>query len=209
MKFVDHGAAGREKPGVSDAGNTRDFVLVAVSFTVMQAVVLYLMGQPPICTCGTLKLWVGAVNGPENSQQFTDWYSFSHFIHGIIFYFVLWLIFPRTSLGLRFALAIGLEAGWEMLENTPFIIGRYRQSALANGYSGDSIVNSLSDTLIAVGGFAFARLAPAWASAALILALESFVGFMIRDNLTLNIIQLIHPSKMISLWQMNGHMLNK
>jgi hypothetical protein len=182
----------------------RTYVLIAASLVALQAIVLGGMGQPPICTCGTFKLWVGTVSGPEISQQITDWYSFSHIIHGAGFYFLLWLIFPRAPVGLRFALAVGLEAGWEIFENTPFIIDRYRQQALANGYFGDSVLNSVSDTLMAVLGFIIARRFPVWASVGLMIALEVFVGFMIRDNLTLNIIQLIHPSAAISRWQTGG-----
>jgi Protein of unknown function (DUF2585) len=179
-------------------------LLIAAGLIALQATVLYAMGQPPICTCGTIKLWVGTVSGPENSQQITDWYSFSHIIHGIGFYFLLWLIFPRAPVALRFALAVGLEAGWEILENTPFIIDRYRQQALANGYFGDSVLNSVCDTLMAMAGFVFARRAPVWASVALAIVLEAFVGFMIRDNLTLNIIQLIYPVGAIGRWQAGG-----
>ncbi len=105
---------------------------------------------------------------------------------------------------LRLALAVGLEVGWEVLENTPFIIERYRQQALAQGYVGDSILNSLSDTCCAIIGFWLARLLPVRGSIALVVALEVFVGVMIHDNLTLNIIQLIHPVPAISAWQAGG-----
>jgi len=179
-------------------------LLTAAALLALQAIVLIVMGQPPICTCGTVKLWVGTVSGPENSQQLTDWYSFSHVIHGVGLYLLLWLIAPRTPVALRFAIAVGLEAGWEIFENTPFIIARYRQQALANGYFGDSAINSVCDTVFAMVGFAFARRAPVWASVVLVIALEAFVGIMIRDNLTLNIIQLIHPSAAISRWQAGG-----
>ena len=179
-------------------------LLIAAGLVALQAIVLAAMGQPPICTCGTIKLWVGTVGGPENSQQIADWYSFSHVIHGIGFYFLLWLIFPRAPVALRFALAVGIEGAWEIFENTPFIIDRYRQQALANGYVGDSVLNSVCDTLMAMIGFVFARRAPVWANVALVIALEVFVGFMIRDNLTLNIIQLIHPNAAISRWQAGG-----
>jgi len=171
---------------------------------VVQAAVLLAMGQPLTCTCGTVGLWTGVVNGPENSQQLTDWYSFSHVVHGLGFYLLLWLVFPRVPVMLRFALAVGLEAGWEILENTPFVIDRYRQQALAQGYSGDSVINSVSDTLMVMAGFAFARAAPVWVSVMLAFALEVFSGVMIRDNLTLNMIQLIYPSETISRWQAGG-----
>jgi len=179
-------------------------MLIAAALVVVQAAVLAAMGQPLTCTCGTVRLWTGVVNGPENSQQLTDWYSLSHIVHGLGFYFLLWLIIPRAPVMLRFLLAVGLEAGWEIIENTPFVIDRYRQQALAQGYSGDSVINSVSDTLMMIAGFAFARAAPVWASVTLALALEAFSGVMIRDNLTLNIIQLIYPSETISRWQTGG-----
>ena len=179
-------------------------LMAAAMFIGVQALVLFIMGRPLICTCGTIKLWVGIANGPENSQQLTDWYTFTHIIHGIGLYFLFWLIAPGMPVGLRFALAVGLEAGWEMVENSPFIIARYRQSALAQGYVGDSIINSISDTLSAVFGFTLARALPAWSSVVLVIAMELFVGYMIHDNLTLNIIQLIYPNEAISRWQVGG-----
>ena len=176
-------------------------LLAALGVLVLQAVVLLAMGQPPICTCGYVKLWHGNVLSAENSQHLSDWYTFSHVIHGFGFYLLLWVIAPRTPVGLRLVLALGLEAGWEILENTPIIIDRYRQSALARGYVGDSILNSVSDTLAMVFGFFLARTLPVWAVVGLAIAMELFVGFMIRDNLTLNIIQLLYPSDAISQWQ--------
>ena len=179
-------------------------LLIAVGFVVLQALVLLALGQPLICACGTIKLWTGAVSGPENSQQLTDWYTYTHIVHGFILYFLLWLMAPRMPIGLRFVLAVGLEAGWEMIENTPFVIERYRQSALAQGYIGDSVVNSVVDTLAGVFGFILARISPVWSTVVVMIAMELFVGFMIHDNLTLNIIQLIHPNDAISHWQAGG-----
>jgi hypothetical protein len=179
-------------------------LLMAVGFIVLQALVLLALGQPPICTCGTIKLWTGDVSGPENSQQLTDWYTYTHIVHGFVLYFLLSLIAPRMPIGLRFVLAVGLEASWEMIENTPFIIDRYRQSALAQGYVGDSIVNSVFDTLAGAFGFVLARILPVWSTVVIMVVMELFVGFIIHDNLTLNIIQLIHPTAAISDWQA-GH----
>jgi hypothetical protein len=176
-------------------------LLVTVGLVVLQALVLLAFGQPLICTCGSIKLWTGAVSGPENSQQLTDWYTYTHIVHGLGLYFLLWLIAPRMPIGVRFLLAAGLEVSWEIIENTPFIIDRYRQSALAQGYVGDSVLNSVTDTLAGVSGFVLASLLPAWSTVALMVAMELFVGYMIHDNLTLNIIQLIHPSAAISQWQ--------
>jgi hypothetical protein len=179
----------------------RTWLLTAAGVVVLQVAVLSAMGQPPICTCGHVSLWHGNVLSAENSQHLTDWYTFSHVIHGFGFYLLLWVIAPRMSIGLRFALALGLEAGWEIVENTPFIIDRYRQGALARGYVGDSVINSVGDTLAMALGFFLARVLPVWVTVALTLAMELFVGFMIRDNLTLNIIQLLSPSEAISKWQ--------
>jgi hypothetical protein len=179
----------------------RTWVVIGACIVALQAAILLAMGQPPICACGTIKVWHGIVLSDENSQQLTDWYTFSHVIHGFGFYLLLWLIAPRTSFGLRLVLAIGLEAGWEILENSPIIIDRYRQQALAQGYTGDSVINSVSDTLAMALGFVLARILPVWVTVALTLAMELFVGFVIRDNLMLNIIQLIYPSETISNWQ--------
>jgi hypothetical protein len=105
----------------------RLYYLTGAAVIVLQALILLAMGQPLICACGVIKLFGGVVSSPEMSQQLTDWYSYSHIIHGIGFYLLLWLIAPAAPVGLRFMLAIGLEAGWEVLENTPFVINRYRE----------------------------------------------------------------------------------
>lgn len=167
----------------------------------LQGLVLHAMGQPTLCACGMVRLWVGDVLGPENSQQLTDWYSFSHVIHGMIFYAATRFALPRASIVSRLAIALGLEVGWELVENSPMVIDRYRMQALAQGYSGDSVINSLSDTVMAAIGFALARVLPARGTVALALAFEIFTAVTIRDNLTLNVIQLIHPVDAIAGWQ--------
>src|SRR5690606_23771201 len=117
----------------------RTWLLLALALVAVQAGVLFLFGQPPICMCGHVRLWQGDVLGPENSQQRLDWYTPSHIIHGLAFYLLLRLVFPTAPVALRFAVALGLEVGWELVENSPAIIERYRQQALAQGYFGDSI----------------------------------------------------------------------
>lgn len=190
---------------ISDTGRRfLGYVSVGASIVALQALVLFAMGQPPICACGTIKLWHGLVTSAENSQQLTDWYTYSHVIHGLIFYFLLWLVAPGVPFGVRFALAIGIEASWEVFENTPFIINRYRQSALTLGYVGDSVINSVFDTLAAALGFILARILPVWSTIALVIATELSLAYTIRDNLTLNIVQLIYPFEAISRWQTGG-----
>ena len=177
------------------------WLLIVAALIATQATVLALVGQPLFCTCGTIKLWNGDVFSAENSQQFTDWYTFSHLLHGVLFYALLHLIAPKLSFGARLAIAIGLEVSWEIVENSPYVINRYRQSALAQGYNGDSIINSVSDTLAAGIGFAAARLLPVRLTIVLVIVIELTLAYLIRDNLTLNIIQLVHPTEAISRWQ--------
>ena len=172
------------------------FALVAAT-----AVILYSMGQVPICKCGTVKLWHGVVQSSENSQHLSDWYTFSHVIHGIGFYALLWLVARRTSVSSRFLAAVFLEATWEVLENTPVVIDRYRTATIALDYYGDSLVNSMSDIVAMMCGFWVARRLPIWASVALVVTLEVFVVVMIRDNLTLNIVMLLYPLDVIRQWQ--------
>lgn len=172
------------------------FLLIA-----LQAIVLFLFGQPPICECGYVKVWEGVVLGPGNSQHLFDWYTFSHIIHGFIFLWVAKLLFPRVRMGVWFALAVGVEAAWEVLENTPMVIDHYRTQALAQGYTGDSILNSVSDTLAMVAGFLLASKWKWWVVVLIAIALEIFTIYMIRDGLALNILNLTVPLDVISTWQ--------
>jgi len=144
------------------------------------------------------------VSSAENSQQLTDWYTFSHIIHGIGFYALLWLVARRLPIGMRFVLSALLEATWEVFENTPFIIERYRAVTISLDYYGDSIVNSVSDITAMMVGFWIARRWPVWASVALVVILEVTVGAIIRDNLTLNVLMLIHPFDAIKRWQLGA-----
>ena len=168
---------------------------------------LLAMGRPVICECGTIKLWWGVVQSAENSQHLADWYSFSHVIHGLLFYGAAHLLWRRWKLlgGLpaRWALPIALviEAAWELFENSPIIIDRYRAVTVSWGYSGDSIVNSVADIGWMAAGFWLASRLPVKASIALAIAFELFTLAMIRDNLTLNVLMLVWPVEAIKAWQ--------
>jgi hypothetical protein len=165
------------------------------------AALLYLMGRPPICTCGDIDLWVGQVNSSRTSQMLSDWYSPSHIVHGFLFYAALWLVARKWPVERRFVAAVTIEAAWEIVENTPMIINRYREATAALGYSGDSVLNSVSDIAMMGLGFLLARKLPVWASVAVVLALELVPLFVIRDNLTLNVWMLLAPNDAIRGWQ--------
>lgn len=176
-------------------------LFLAIILIVFQASVLILLGQPATCACGGIKLWEGVVLSSGNSQHLTDWYTFSHLVHGFLFYLLLWFLFPRLPITQRFLLAVGLEVSWEILENTPWAINHYREQALAQGYVGDSVLNSVSDTFSMMIGFSLAWLLPVWASVLAVLGLEISTAVLIRDNLTLNIIGFIHQFDFITRWQ--------
>ncbi len=180
---------------------TRGYVLIALALVAVQFAALYALGRLPVCACGTIKLWHGAVNSSENSQHVFDWYTPSHAIHGILFYAALWLVFPKMPVMQRFLLALGMEIAWEILENTSLVIERYRSGTVSLGYQGDSIVNSVADTAAMAFGFLLASWLPVSASILLVIALELFVGYFIRDNLTLNVLMLLYPLDAIRDWQ--------
>src|SRR5437763_9822857 len=162
------------------------------------------MARNPICTCGTVDLWVGLRDSPKTSQMLFDWYSLSHIVHGLIFYAALWLVARRTPIERRFLAALVIEAAWEVAENSPFVIDRYRSATTAIGYSGDSVINSISDILMMGVGFLLARKLPVWAAVVLLVILELVPLFMIRDNLTLNVWMLLAPNDSLRAWQAGG-----
>ncbi len=153
---------------------------------------------------GMFGWWEGDIWSSENSQRVADAYSFSHIIHGMLFYGFLWLVAPRMPVKYRFVLALLMEAGWELLENSPIIIDRYRATTISQGYVGDSVLNSLADVFMAGFGFVLARYSKLWVSVSLILAMEIGCLFWVRDNLTLNVLMLGYPVESIKEWQSMG-----
>lgn len=179
----------------------RTFLFIALALLALQATVLSLMGQPLLALAAPFKLWAGNPLGPDNSQQLTDWYSFSHIIHGFIFFWLLKLAAPRLPFPVRLLLAMGVEIGWEFAENSPFVIDAYRKQALAAGYRGDSVINSLSDTLMMSLGFFLASRLPWWVVLLAAVAMETMTILLIRDGLVLNLLNFAVSWPALEQWQ--------
>jgi hypothetical protein len=162
-------------------------------------------GRSPLGPDGRFGWWDNDVWSSENSQRVADAYSFSHIIHGMLFYAFLWLIARRLPMKYRFLIALIIEAGWELLENSPLIINRYREVTIALGYIGDSVLNSVSDVIMAGIGFIIARYSKVWITILLIIVFELGCLWWFRDNLTLNVLMLVKPVPAIMEWQSEGH----
>ncbi|WP_105427742.1 DUF2585 domain-containing protein [Neorhizobium tomejilense] len=183
------------------SSSSKRWLLAALILFLLQIAILYAIGRIPICECGYVKFWEGGVNTSGNSQHLSDWYTPSHIIHGFLFYGLGWLILRRAPLAARLSLAILIEAAWEIAENSPLIIDRYRTATMALGYTGDSILNSAMDTVfMALGFFAASRL-PVWLTVAIAIFFELATGYIIRDNLTLNVLMLVWPVDAVRVWQ--------
>ena len=188
----------------------RKAIVAALVLIAIALVVLLAMGRPPICECGTIKFWHGDINSSGNSQHLSDWYTPSHIIHGMLFYALGWLLFARFGIGGKsapkwsYTLAVALEAAWEVIENTPMVIDRYRSVTVNWGYSGDSVLNSLADLGWMSVGFYLALKLPVRVTVVLAVFMEILAGWVVRDNLTLNVLMMIWPVDAVAAWQAAG-----
>ena len=182
----------------------RNLALAFLAVLALTGAIELEMGRSLFGPDGKFGWWESSIWSSENSQRFADPYSFSHIVHGMAFYAALWLMARKLPVRHRLLIALALEAGWEILENSPLIINRYREATIALGYVGDSVMNSLSDILMMALGFLFACRARPWITVAAILVMEIGCALLIRDNLTLNIIMLVHPLDAIKQWQLAG-----
>ena len=197
--FNPHAASGFSRPGL--ARTTAAAAAVSVLVILLAAATELALGRQPICKCGYVKLWHGVVLSSENSQHLSDWYTPSHIEHGIGLFAITWLLARRVPLRWRFVLAVAIEAAWEVFENTPFVIERYRATTISLDYYGDSVINSMADIGAMITGFVFASRVRWWVSVAAVVVMEVAVAAVIRDNLFLNILMLIHPVEAIRQWQ--------
>ena len=184
------------------------YIVIVVAMLAFQVVALLLMGHSLAYQSGPLKILSGAVHGSEDSQQVFDWYSLSHVLEGVIFYFIAWLLGKKQGwgLGIVFLVAILLQVGWEVFENTYYGGQYYRHATQFTDYYGDSIVNSVADTLCVMIGFWLAYSFPLWAMIGLTVGIELVLFLTIHDNFTLSAIALISPlSKAIPLQGALGH----
>lgn len=176
-------------------------MIALVTIVVIATIMLAMQGRVVWCEAGDYWPWSWTVMSRHNSQHVIDPYSFTHILHGVLEFWLIGLVFYKLPLAWRFVFAIFIESAWEVVENTSYIINRYREATLSLDYFGDSIINSLADILACGIGFVIARKLGFWKSFALFIATETILIFTIRDSLILNIIMLIYPLDAIKAWQ--------
>ena len=184
-------------------GSWKACLLASAALIAGTAAILLSIGRLPFCKCGIISLWAGDIWSNQNSQQLTDPYTFTHIIHGVLIYALLWLVAEkRLPVSARLVCAVTLECGWEILENSDYIINRYREATISLDYYGDSVFNSIGDILAMMLGFTLAWRLPPRVTAIGAIALDIALLFLIRDSLAVNIIMLIHPVEAIRQWQL-------
>ena len=177
-------------------------LIIWLCLIAIAAALLYGNGRSLICPCGTVQFFSASSAPAEDSQHFLDLYSFSHILHGLLFYAAIWLVARgRVPFLAGLLIATVLEGAWELFENSQYIINRYQGTEVSEHYNGDSVINAVGDILTMSLGFLLAWRLPVWASAALFVLIEVAMAWAIRDNLILNIISLTHPIEVISEWQ--------
>ena len=175
--------------------------LAALAGLPLIGITLYLWGQPPICTCGEVKLWIGSIFDSGNSQHIADWYTLSHILHGVLIALVGRLVFPRLGFGWLFGAAIVTGVGWELIEHTDWVLGKFRATTINQGYNGDSVLNAVSDYIWMMGGFFAAYSLRTWIVLSMVAALELSAAFIARDSLALSTLSLVYPIQSIEDWQ--------
>ena len=184
-------------------GSSYIYILAVIAILAFTALVELRMGRPPFCMCGIIRPWSGEIWSNQNSQQFADPYTFTHILHGVLIYALVWLVGrKRLPAGGRFVAAVVLECGWELFENTDFIIRRYRDVTISLDYFGDSVFNSIGDICAMMTGYFVASNVPVRITIAGGLLLDLFLLFWFRDSLAINILMLIYPIEGIKNWQM-------
>lgn len=167
-------------------------------------VLLRVEGRMFLCSCGYFAAWIGDTCSSNTSQQLFDPYSFTHILHGFLFFWLIALLFRRVVSGWQFGIAVLLESAWEVFENTRFVIDKYRTETAALGYTGDTVVNSLGDLACALAGFLVARQL-GWRRSLIVFALVELILILwIHDSLLLQILMLVRPVEAIKLWQICG-----
>lgn len=182
-------------------------IVTACVIVLLMIVLLRAQGRLFICACGEVQIWTSDTCSSNNSQHLLDPYSFTHVLHGVMFFWLITLLFRRMARGRQVLLALLLEAVWEVIENSSFIIDRYRTATAALGYQGDTVVNSIGDLLCALLGYLIARKLGVRRSLILFLLVELILILWIHDSLLLQILMLLRPIAAIKLWQACGGMV--
>ena len=177
-------------------------IALVAGIVLVGALVLWAMGQPWVCQCGHVALWSGNIDSSENSQQVADPYSFTHLIHGVLFFWALVPLGRWIATSWRLVIATLVEVAWEVTENTDWVINRYREATISLDYFGDSVLNSTFDVVFCILGFAVATRLPGRAAVLGVIAIETVLALTIRDSLLLNIVMLLFPVDAIREWQL-------
>ena len=175
--------------------------LIASLGALLIAVTLFAWGQPLICTCGEVQLWVGSIFSSGNSQHIADWYTLSHILQGVLIIFIGRLLFPSVPFSALFGIAIVTGVTWEIVEHTEWVLGLFRATTINQGYVGDSVLNAVADYLWMLAGFFTAHaLRTVWALA-LVAVFELSAALTARDSLTLTTLMLVYPVEAVDSWQ--------